>query len=99
MRFLISLLLIFIGFGLSAQSDDMFKGRKKQQKRMWRKHRGNREKKNKTAFNPYLEKKAKDKPSSQIARGNKKEIRQQKRKARKQMKANKKTVKKHSKIR
>ena len=57
---------------------------------MWRRHRGKRERTNKTAFNPYLEKKAKDKPSAKIARSNKKELKKQKRRARRQLKRGKK---------
>ncbi len=71
----------------------MFK-QKRERKRIWRRWKPNRE-----AYNPYLKKKAKDKPSARIAKGNRKEIRQQKRKDKRQLRRSKKTIKKHSTIR
>ncbi|MGZ3884271.1 MAG: hypothetical protein ACXVPQ_08905 [Bacteroidia bacterium] len=84
------LLLFAVPAGLEAQNDDMFH-QKRERKRLWRRWRG-RERKNKTAFNPYLEKKAKDKPSARLAKGNKAEIRHQKRMARRQMRKSRKKV-------
>ena len=89
MRLLIIILLVFIGFGVSAQQDDMMQGKHKT-KRMWRHFHGRRERKNKTAFNPYLQKKAKDKPSAKIASGNKRDDRRQVRRAHRQKKRAKK---------
>ncbi len=75
-------------FSLSAQNDEMFK-QKRERKRVWRRHHGSRERNNKTAYNPYLNLKDKDKPSARMARGNKKEIRHQKRMARKSLRTGK----------
>lgn len=64
---------------------------KRSTRRVWRKWR-----KDKDAYNPYLKKKGKDKPSARIASGNKKDLRKQKRINKKQMRRSKKTIKKHS---
>lgn len=64
----------------------MFK-QKKERKRVWRKHRSS-----KSEYNPYLEKSAKNKPSARMAKGDKKELRRQKRNAKRQMRHNKKTL-------
>jgi hypothetical protein len=87
MRWIITLVLAFMVFSLPAQQDEMLRGKKKQ-KRMWRRW-SPRERKNKTAYNPYLKKKDKDKPSSQMNRGNKKEIRKQRREFKKNMRKGK----------
>jgi hypothetical protein len=50
-------------------------------------------KKSNMSYNPYLDKKAKDKPSARMARSEKKELKKQKRKARKQMRRSKKRIK------
>lgn len=71
---------------VGAQNNEMFK-QKRERKRVWRKHRSN-----KAEYNPYLEKSAKNKPSARIAKGNKKDLRRQKRAAKKQMRKNKKAV-------
>lgn len=49
-------------------------------------------KKSGTSYNPYLEKKAKNKPSAQLARQDKKELQRQKKAARKQMRRSKKSL-------
>ncbi len=79
-------------YQLPAQNEGMFK-QKKERKRLWRKW-GNKERKNKTAYNPYLEKKAKDKPSSKINSSNNREIRHQKRMAKRQLRKSKRQIKK-----
>ncbi|MCW3078439.1 MAG: hypothetical protein JWO32_3048 [Bacteroidetes bacterium] len=84
--FKIILFLLLIGFypqNVHAQ-DKMFK-QKKERKRIWRKWRKNRE-----AYNPYVDAKAKDKPSAKMARKNKKELKRQKRTAKKELRKNKK---------
>lgn len=88
----ISLLFLFL-LPLAAQDKEMFK-QKRERKRVWRKWRSDKE-----AYNPYLKKKAKDKPSARIAKGNRKEMRQQKRKEKRQMRKSKRQIKKHSKVR
>lgn len=97
MRYLLHILLLFLFLGLNtpllSQEKEMFK-QKRERKRIWRRWKPNRE-----AYNPYLKKKAKDKPSARIAKGNRKEIRQQKRKDKRQLRRSKKTIKKHSTIR
>lgn len=75
------------------QPKEMFK-QKRQRKRVWRRWRSNRD-----AYNPYLEKKAKDKPSARMALGNKREIRQQRRRDKRQMRRSQKLIKKHSTVR
>ncbi|MBA2613685.1 MAG: hypothetical protein H0U95_17110 [Bacteroidetes bacterium] len=67
-------------------SQDMFK-EKRERKRVWRKHRTSKD-----AYNPYLKKKAKDKPSAKVNSGNKREERRQKRAFKKQLKRNKKKL-------
>lgn len=97
MRYFLHILLLFLFLGLNtpllSQEKEMFK-QKRERKRIWRRWKPNRE-----AYNPYLKKKAKDKPSARIAKGNRKEIRQQKRKDKRQLRRSKKTIKKHSTIR
>ncbi len=66
--------------------NEMFK-QKKERKKLWRRWKKNRE-----AYNPYLNKKGKNKPSARMARGDKKELRRQKRIAKKQMRRNKKAI-------
>jgi hypothetical protein len=75
------LLFLFIGAAqLEAQQPkEMFK-QKRQRKRIWRRWRSDRD-----AYNPYLKKKAKYKPSARMAKGNRKEIRQQRRREKRQM--------------
>ncbi len=51
-------------------------------------------KKSGSSYNPYLEKKAKNKPSARMARQDKKELERQKKAARKQMRRSKKKVNK-----
>lgn len=78
--------IILLGFFLFAatpvfsQNDGMFK-QKKERKRVWRHWNRKRD-----AYNPYLKKKNKNKPSVQAARTDKREIRRQKRDFKKQLK-------------
>jgi hypothetical protein len=89
-RFLV-VLLLFVGFSspILVAQNEMFK-QKKERKKMWKRSKNRR--KNREAYNPYLERKAKNKPSARMARGEKKELRRQKRLAKKQMKRGKKAV-------
>jgi hypothetical protein len=89
-RFLVVLLLL-VGFSspILVAQNEMFK-QKKERKKMWKRSKNRR--KNREAYNPYLERKAKNKPSARMARGEKKELRRQKRLAKKQMKRGKKAV-------
>jgi hypothetical protein len=93
LRFFVILFLLLCTHSIEAQQKEMFK-QKRERKRIWRRWKPNRE-----AYNPYLKKKAKDKPSARIAKGNRKELRQQKRKDRRQMRRSKKTIQKHSTVR
>ena len=89
MKLFFKLLICFFIFSstqVEAQNNEMFK-QKRERKRVWRKHRSNKEE-----YNPYLEKSAKNKPSARIAKGNKKDLRQQKRAAKKQMRKSKKRL-------
>jgi len=67
-----------------AQPDEMFK-QKKERKRLWRRWKKDREQ-----YNPYLKKTASKKPSARMSKGDKKELRKQKRLARKQLKKSRK---------
>lgn len=64
---------------------DMFR---KERKKTWRKWRKNRQ-----SYNPYLDKKAKNKPSAILARQDKKELKRQKRGAKKQLRRSRKKTK------
>jgi hypothetical protein len=64
----------------------MFK-QKRERKRIWRRHRTSKD-----AYNPYLNKKAKDKPSAKVNKSNKREERRQKRQFKKQLKRSKKNL-------
>jgi len=91
MRLLVKILLLLFVFTvnidhLSAQQNEMFK-QKKERKRIWRRWKKNRE-----AYNPYVDAKAKNKPSARMARGDKKDLKRQKRMARKQLRRSKKKV-------
>lgn len=88
MKLLVKIILFVIALGfypveIKAQ-DDMFR-QKKERKRLWRKWRKNRE-----AYNPYVDAKAKNKPSARMARGNRKDLKRQKRIARKELRKNRK---------
>ncbi len=83
MKTLSSCLLAFFLLGATpvfSQNDGMFK-QKKERKRIWKHWNRKRD-----AYNPYLKKKNKDKPSVQGARTDKREIRRQKRDYKKQVK-------------
>lgn len=89
MRLLITLLISLFTYSLlPAQQDAMLQGKRKQRK-VWRRW-SPRERKNKTAYNPYLKKKKGNRVSDKMAEGNKKEIRKQRRDYKKQMKQGKK---------
>lgn len=95
-RFIRIFIILFFFLSVQAfyaQQKEMFK-QKKERKRLWRRWRSDRD-----AYNPYLKKKAKDKPSARIAKGNKKEDRQMNKEARRQKKRAKRSVKKHSTVR
>lgn len=70
-----------------AQNDEMVNGNRKP--KIWKKWR-HKERFNSEPFNPYLKKKKKDLPSAQMSKQDKKELRRQKRLAKKQMRKNKK---------
>ncbi|MDO9001427.1 MAG: hypothetical protein Q7W45_16800 [Bacteroidota bacterium] len=79
--------LFFLSYYSSfSQNDNMFK-EKRERKRVWRRWGSHKE-----AYNPYLKKKGKDKPSSQVNKANKREERRQKRNFKKQLKRSKKKL-------
>lgn len=84
----LTLLLFLFLFSLngSAQQNEMFK-QKRERKRVWRKWRSKRE-----AYNPYVDAKAKNKPSARMARGDKKELKRQKRAAKRQLRRSKRKL-------
>lgn len=76
MKKIIYILLLFILGNLTLHSQF---SEKKERKRMWRKSaRAKKHGKNREAFNPYLKKKNKDKPSSKAKREDEKAIRKMK---------------------
>jgi len=89
MRWILVIILTFFTCSiLPAQQDAMLQGKRKQ-KRVWRRWRPS-ERKNKTAYNPYLKKKKGSRVSDKVAEGNTKEIRKQRRDYKKQMRKGKK---------
>jgi hypothetical protein len=76
-----------------AQNKEMFK-QKRERKRVWRRWKSSND-----AYNPYLKKKGKDKPSARIAKGNKKEERIARRENKRQLRRSKRAIKKHSTVR
>jgi len=80
-------LIIITNNSLLAQNDEMVSENRKP--KIWKKWR-HKERFNSEPFNPYLKKKKKDLPSAQMAKQDQKELRRQKRLAKKQMKKNKK---------
>ncbi|MEI8137986.1 MAG: hypothetical protein WCH21_11725 [Bacteroidota bacterium] len=83
-----SLIILFI-FSFSevvSQNDAMFK-EKRERRRVWRRHRTSKD-----AYNPYLNKKGKDKPSAQVNKANKREERRQKRNFKRQLTKSKKKL-------
>lgn len=87
-RFICMLVLLLNGVIISEYhaQNEMF-SQKKERKKLWRRWKKNRE-----AYNPYLNKKAKNKPSAKLNKVNKRELRKQKRLAKKQMKHNKRAI-------
>jgi len=82
MKLLSHILLFSFLFALhpALAQDGMF-DHKKERRRVWR-HWGRK----KDAYNPYLSKKGKNKPSARIAKENKREQRRQKRQFKRQLK-------------
>lgn len=80
MKLVYQILLVLFTFTTAHTyaQEDMFR---KERKRTWRKWRKNRQ-----SYNPYLDKKAKNKPSAKLAKANKKDIRKKDKAVRKQKK-------------
>ena len=74
-------LLMFLS-PLSAQ--DRVYGEKRERHKVWKKWKSNRQ-----SYNPYLDRKGKNKPSSKMAREDKKYIKRANREAKKQMRRSK----------
>lgn len=70
----ILLVLFVLNAGPGVAQSSMFK-QKKERKKVWRKWRSKRE-----AYNPYLNKKSKNKPSVRLAKQEKRELKRQRRK-------------------
>jgi hypothetical protein len=69
MKFILRLLLVAFTLGsveMAVAQDDAFR---KERKRTWRKWRSKRQ-----SYNPYLDKKARNKPSAKLARQNKRDL-------------------------
>jgi ABC-type multidrug transport system fused ATPase/permease subunit len=88
-RLLLALFFIAtVPLSLSAQKDEY----KKERKKIWRQWG-----KNKESYNPYLDKKEKNKPSVKTAKTEKKELKKQKKLARKDMRRSKRRLAKDNK--
>ncbi len=80
------LLAVFLATQVPALAQNSKRKPVKQVKKGW--------KKSGSSYNPYLKKKAKNKPSAVMARQDKKELQRQKKAARKQMRRSKKRLNK-----
>jgi hypothetical protein len=80
------LFLFALAADITAQQNEMFK-QKRERKRVWRKWRSKRE-----AYNPYVDAKAKNKPSARMAKGDRKELKRQKRSAKRQLRRSKRKL-------
>ena len=74
------LLILFLFSAQQVCAQDYLYGRKKERKKVWR-HWG----KKKDAYNPYLDKKKKNKPSAQIDKSVKRESKKQERRYKRQL--------------
>ncbi len=79
-RYLVLILFICTAPAAVGQTDGMF-NHKKERKRLWRRWNKKRD-----AYNPYLKKKNKDKPSVRMSRSEKREVRKQRRDYKRQLK-------------
>lgn len=87
MKFLVGCLIaVFTIFSVPMSGQSMSEN-KKERKRI----RKNWSKKNQS-YNPYLDKKAKNKPSAKMARAEKKELKKQKKRAKRQMRKSRKST-------
>lgn len=86
MRFFYLLFTVFLvaSHSASAQSDPSNSG---EAHRVWKKW--SRKKNN---YNPYLDRKRKDKPSARMARQNQKDVKRQQKEAKKQMRKSRKSI-------
>lgn len=80
------MLSCFTAQEIVAQQNEMFK-QKRERKRVWRRWRSKKE-----TYNPYVDAKARNKPSARMARGDRKELKRQKRLAKRQMRRSKRKV-------
>jgi hypothetical protein len=86
------LLRAFLVLMAVVSSGDMLaQSEPRERKRLWRRWRSNRQ-----SYNPYLEKKKKDKPSAKLAREQKRDLKRQNRAAKRQLRRSKRTVRAHS---
>jgi hypothetical protein len=81
---LLSLLCLFLFVNRPAMAQEEMFRQKPERIKVWRKWH-----KKRNAYNPYLDLKAKDKPSARMAKGERKEIKRQNRAAKKQLKRSK----------
>ncbi len=87
-KWILFLTVMLGSFTLSEyQAQNELFSQKKERKKIWRRWRKNRE-----AYNPYLNRKAKNKPSAKMNKANQRELRKQKRLAKKQMKRSKRSI-------
>ncbi len=80
------LLTFFLSLHTTTEAQNSKRKPVKQVKKGW--------KKSGSSYNPYLKKKAKNKPSARMARADKKELQRQKKAAKKQMRRSKKRLNK-----
>lgn len=84
--FLLALFMFTVPLAYS-QNDEMVRRNRKERKKVWRRWNKKRD-----AYNPYLKKKNKDKPSVKEARSSKREIRRQRRDFKKQTRRGKRNT-------
>jgi hypothetical protein len=93
MRIILGFLLTF-AFFLHASAQDKVYGEKRERHKVWKNWKSHRQ-----SYNPYLDRKGKDKPSSKMARADKKYIKRANKNAKRQMRHSRKNVGKKGKNR
>jgi hypothetical protein len=85
MKTILKILLLFFVLSMhpAIAQNEMFQ-EKPERKKLWKKWRKNRQ-----SYNPYLDKKGKNKPSARIAKGDRKDIKRSNRQAKRQMRRSK----------
>ncbi len=93
MRFLVCILVIVFILP-SCRSQDELLGEKRERYKIWTRWKSKR-----MSYNPYLDRKGKDKPSSKMARENKSHVKKQQKEAKRQLRKSKRSIGKANKKR